>query len=99
MKVSDLTDNDLLEIYNANFGEEFETVGCLDIERNSYGTIEVHQKGGYDDMMLTMSDHGAIYLFCLDNREIYHDVIGALKWLQDNFIYPFGDESKRLLQD
>jgi hypothetical protein len=87
--LTELTDAELLEIYNQNFGEEFENISQLDIERSPYGTIEVHKKGGYDDMMLTMSKHGAIYLLCLDNNEIYHDVIGALTWLKNNKIEPF----------
>lgn len=87
--ITDLTDVEILEIYNQNFGEEFENINVLEIERNSYGTIEVHQKDTCDDMMLTMSKSGAIYLLCLDNNEIYHDVIGALTWLKQNKIKPF----------
>ena len=85
-KITDLTDQDCLDLYNANSGEDLEAV---DIERSPYGLLEIHHVGGYDDMMLTVSEHGAIYLLCLDNNEIYHDCLGALEWLRNNQVAPF----------
>lgn len=86
--ITELTDQECLEIYNAISGEELEEV---EIERSEYGLIEIHHVGGYDDMMLTISKHGAIYLLCLDNNEIYHGVLGALEWLKNNNIIPFAN--------
>jgi len=87
-KIQDLTDQDLLEIYNCNFDEQVD-LADLEIERSEYGVIEIHQKDCCDDMMLTFSEYGSIYLYCLDNGEIYHDVLNATVLLNKKGIYPF----------
>lgn len=88
MGIKDLTTEQLIEIYNKNFDTNFSSEQ-LSIETDSYGNVEIHQADSYDDMVLNISSQGAIYLYCLDNGEIYNDCLGALKTLKKMNVQPF----------
>lgn len=90
MKLSELTADQIVEIYNASeLCTSVCTVDHLEIDRNSYGTIEVHLAGCDDDMVLTIDEQGALYLMCLDNRETYHEVLPTLKKLKQMGVEPW----------
>ena len=88
MKVRELTNEQIAEIFNSR-DSDFVSLENLEIERWDYGSIEVNIKDDCQDMQLVFSEDGAIYLLCLDNGEIYHDVLNELKKLKEFNVEPF----------
>jgi hypothetical protein len=89
-RISDLTDEELKVIYFKTFAEEDERKDDFYVSRSEDCDVAMGTNPD-DGMVVCMNNNGNMYVFCLDNRQVYHSyslesLISHLKFIG---IHPF----------
>lgn len=90
MKFENLTNEHVVNIYNASELCDHECdESHLEIEWYKKESFSVHLKSCYDDMQLCVTKDGGLWLYCLDDGDIYGGVLSVLKFMKQMDLEPF----------